>query len=150
MTLSVAAICNLSLPDSIINGIIIRSNTYAKARTKLDEMILVDSVMKRNLRWMHPNKYQDISQQDILVSFLLCFLLLHGKLSFTSKTRLLGTTSTQLLPPSSLDGRSAFVCDKFEYVWRNILLNSLLTDEEIDNSVEVDNDGQFKPETEPE
>ena len=61
MTPSVAAMCKLSLPDSIINGIVIRSNTYAPARTKSDEKILVDSVMKKNPRWMHPNKYQDIS-----------------------------------------------------------------------------------------
>ena len=57
VTPSAAAMCNLSLPDSIIGGIIIRSNTYTKARTKLDETILVDRVMKRNSRWMHPNKY---------------------------------------------------------------------------------------------
>ena len=50
VTPSVAAMCNLSLPDSIIDGIVIRSNTYAKAHTKLDETILVDCVMKKNPR----------------------------------------------------------------------------------------------------
>ena len=52
VTPSVAAMCNLALPDSIIDGIVIRSNTYAMARTKLNETILVDGVMKRNSRWM--------------------------------------------------------------------------------------------------
>ena len=41
-----------------------------------------------------------------------------------------------------------FFCYKFEYVWRNILLDSLLTDKEIDNTIDVDNDDQFEPETE--
>ena len=50
MTPSVAAMCQLSLPDSIIDGIIIRSNTNALARTKLDEKLLVDSVMKKSPR----------------------------------------------------------------------------------------------------
>ena len=57
MTPSVAAMCNLALPDSIIDGIVIRSNTYAMTHTKLDETILVEGVMKRNLRWIQPNKY---------------------------------------------------------------------------------------------
>ena len=47
-----------------------------------------------------------------------------------------------------MDGQ--FSRDKFDYIRRNISLDFLLTDEEIDNSVEVDNDGQFEPETEPE
>ena len=45
-----------------------------------------------------------------------------------------------------MDGQ--FSCHRFDYVWRNISLDSLLTGEETDNSVEVDNDGQFVPETE--
>ena len=57
MTPSVAAMCNLSLPDSIIDDIVIQSNTYAFARTILEEKILVDGVMKRNPRWMYPNMY---------------------------------------------------------------------------------------------
>ena len=47
-----------------------------------------------------------------------------------------------------MDGQLS--CYKFEYVWRNISLDSLLTDEEIDNSVEVNSDGQFETEREPE
>ena len=43
-----------------------------------------------------------------------------------------------------------FSCDKFEYVWRNISLNLLLIDEEFENAVDVDTNGQFKPETEAE
>ena len=56
MTPSVAAMCNLALSDLIIDDIVIQSNTYALARTKLDETIMVDDVMKRNPRWMHLNK----------------------------------------------------------------------------------------------
>ena len=48
VTPSVTAMCNLLLPDSIIDGTVIRSSTYAKAHTQLDEMILVNGVMKRN------------------------------------------------------------------------------------------------------
>ena len=48
------------------------------------------------------------------------------------------------LPAHWMDGQ--FSCDKFEYVWRNISLDSLLIDKEVDNTVDVDNDGQFKPE----
>ena len=36
VTPTVAAMCNLALLDSIIDGIVIRSNTYAMAHTKLD------------------------------------------------------------------------------------------------------------------
>ena len=38
--------------------------------------------------------------------------------------------------------------DKFEYVWRNISLDSSLVDEDFDNTVDVANDGQFEPEEE--
>ena len=69
VTPSIAAMCKLSLPDSIIDDIVIRSNTYALACTTLEEKILVDGVMKRNSRWMHQNKYRDITQQDILYFF---------------------------------------------------------------------------------
>ena len=57
VTPSVAAMCKRFLPDSSIDGIVIRSNTYALARTALEEKILVEDVMKKNPRWMHPNKY---------------------------------------------------------------------------------------------
>ena len=60
MTPSIDDVCTLSLPDSIIDGIIHQSNTYAPACTKLEEPMLVDSVMERNPRWMHLNKYWDI------------------------------------------------------------------------------------------
>ena len=39
---------------------------------------------------------------------------------------------------------------KFEYIWRNISLDLLLTDKEVDNAVDVDNDGQIHPEIEAE
>ena len=47
-----------------------------------------------------------------------------------------------------MDGQ--FSCDKFDYVWRYISLDSLLIDKEVDNCVDVYNDGQFEPETEAE
>ena len=50
MTPFVDAMCTLSLPDSIIDGIVHRSNTYALARTKLEECELVDGAMKKNPR----------------------------------------------------------------------------------------------------
>ena len=43
-----------------------------------------------------------------------------------------------------MDGQ--FFCNKFNYVWRNISLDSSLIDEEFENTVGVDNDGQFEPE----
>ena len=61
MTPSVAAMCTLSLPDSIIDGIVHQSNMYGLVRTKLEGIILVDGVVKMNPRWMHPKKYQEIS-----------------------------------------------------------------------------------------
>ena len=48
MNPSVAAMCTLSLPDSIIDGIVLRSNTYALERTKLDEFELVNGRQKKN------------------------------------------------------------------------------------------------------
>ena len=50
VTPSVDAVCNLSLPDPIIDGIVHLSNTYALACTKLEETTLVGSVVKRNTR----------------------------------------------------------------------------------------------------
>ena len=44
-----------------------------------------------------------------------------------------------------MDGQ--FSCTKFDYVWRNISLDSLLTDKEVDNSIDIDNDGQLESET---
>ena len=69
VTPSVTAMSKFSLPDPIIDGIAIRSNTYALARTTLEEKILVDGVIKRNPRWMYPNKYQDITRRGILFFF---------------------------------------------------------------------------------
>ena len=66
---TVDAMCKLSLPDSIIDGIVLRSNTYALARTKLEQFELVEGVIKKNPRWMHPSKYRDITRQDILYFF---------------------------------------------------------------------------------
>ena len=43
-----------------------------------------------------------------------------------------------------------FSCDKFEDVWRDISLDSLSIDKEFDNTIDVDNDSQFEPETEAE
>ena len=88
---SVAAMCNLSLPDSIIDGIVTRSNMYAMARTKLEESILVDGVMKRNPRWMHPSKYRDITRQDILFFFACYYYMGYCRLP-AKLARLLGRT----------------------------------------------------------
>ena len=43
-----------------------------------------------------------------------------------------------------MDGNYSWT--KFNYVWHNISLDSLLVDEDFDNTVGVDNDGQFEPE----
>ena len=47
-----------------------------------------------------------------------------------------------------MDGQ--FSCNKFDYVWRNISLDSSLVDEDFDNTVGVDDDGHFEPEQEAE
>ena len=132
--------CNLSLPDSIIDGIVIRSNTYAMARTKLDETILVDGVMKRNPRWMHLNKFRTINRQDILFFFACYYYMGYCRLP-ARRDYWVQHKPHSFLPAHWMDGK--FSCDKFDYVWRNISLDSLLTGEGINNSVEVDNDGQF-------
>ena len=54
---------SLSLPDSIIDGIVQQSNIHSLTRTELEVTILVDGVTKRNPRWMYPNKHQNITQQ---------------------------------------------------------------------------------------
>ena len=69
VTPSVAAMCTLSLPDSIIDGIVHRSNNYALVRTKMEQFELVNGAFKKNPRWMHPTKYRDITRQDILFFF---------------------------------------------------------------------------------
>ena len=51
--------CNLSLPDSIIDGIIIRSNTYAKARTTLKLTILAPEGEDDNDEEMDNNNDDD-------------------------------------------------------------------------------------------
>ena len=95
---------------------------------------------------MHPNKYQDISRQDILFFFASYYYMGYCRLP-ARQDYWVQRQPNSCLPAHWMDGQ--FSCSKFAYVWRNISLDSLLTDEEIDNSVEVDNDGQFKPETEP-
>ena len=67
---SVDAMCTLSLPDSFLDGIVQQPNTYSLTRAELEETILVDNVIERNSRWMHPNKYQDITQQDIPLFYI--------------------------------------------------------------------------------
>ena len=133
----------LSLPDSIIDGIVIRSNTYAKARTTLEGMILVNCVMKRNPRWMHPNKYRDISRQDILFFFACYYYMDYCRLP-ARQDYWVQCKPHSCLPAHWMDGQ--FSCDKFDYIWRNISLDLLLVDEDFYNTVDVDNDGHFKPE----
>ena len=137
----------LSLPDSIIDGNVIRSNTYALAGTKLDGKILVDGVMKKNPRWMHPNKYRDINQQDILFFFTCYYYLGYYRLP-ARQDYWVQRKPNSCLPAHWIDRQ--FPCDKFEYTRCNISLNLLLIDKEVDKTVDVDNDGQFKPETEAE
>ena len=48
VTPSVAAMCTLSLPDSIIDGIVHRSNNFALARTKVEKFELVNGIFKKN------------------------------------------------------------------------------------------------------
>ena len=139
--------CKLCLPDSIIDGIVIRSNTYALARTKLDETILVDGVMKKNPRWIHLNKYQDISRQDILFFFACYYYMGYCRLP-ARREYWVQCQSNSNLPSHWKDGQ--FSCYKFGYVWRNISLDLLLTDKEVVNAINVDNNGQFEPETEAE
>ena len=139
--------CNLSLPDSIIDGIVIQSNTYAKAGTILEATILVNGVMNRNPRWMHSYKYREISRQHILFFFACYYYMGYCRLP-ARRDYWVQRHPNSCLPAHWTDGQIS--CIKFEYVWRNISLDSLLTDEEIDNSVEVDNDSQFEPETEAE
>ena len=137
--------CNLALPYSIIDGILIHSNTYAMSRTKLDGTILVDGVTKRNPIWMHPNKWRNINPQDIL-SFFACYYYMGYCRLPARQDCWVQRQPHSCLPAYCMEGQ--FSCDKFEYVQRHISLNSPLTVEEIDNSVKVDNDGQFKPEEE--
>ena len=80
VNLSVTAMCKLSLLDLIIDGIVIRSNTYTLERTTLEEKIMVNGVMKRNPRRMHPKKYQDITQRDILYFFACYYYMGYYKL----------------------------------------------------------------------
>ena len=40
--------CKLSLPDSIIDGIVLRSNTYALARTKLEQFVQAELAIHFN------------------------------------------------------------------------------------------------------
>ena len=139
--------CKLSLPDSIIDGIVIQSNIYALVYTKLDETILVDGVMKKNPKWMHPNKYQDISQQDILFFFACYYYMEYCRLP-ARQDYWVQRQPISYIPAHWMNGQ--FSHYKFEYVWCNILFDSLLIHKEVDNAVDVDNNGQFKPKTEAE
>ena len=48
----VAAMSNLSLPDLIIDVIVLQSNNYTLARTKVEKYELVDGAFKKNLCWI--------------------------------------------------------------------------------------------------
>ena len=142
---SVAAMCDLSLPDSIIDGIVTRSNMYAMARTKLEENILVDGVLKRNPRWMLQYNYRDITRQDILFFFACYYYMGYCRLP-ARRDYWVERQPNSCLPSHWINGQ--FSRNKFEYVWRNISLDSAVASEEFDQSVEVGNDGEFEPEEE--
>ena len=113
VTPSVAAMCNLALPDSIVDGIVIRSNTYAMARTKLDETILVNGDMERNPRGMHPNKYRNINQQDIFFFFPCYYCMGYCRLP-ARQDYWVQRQLHSCLPAHWMDGQ--FSHDKFDYV----------------------------------
>ena len=94
--------CNLSLPALIIDCIVIRSNTYAKARTQLDETIMVNGLMKRDPRWMNSNKYRDINRQDILFFSYLPAHLMDGQ--FSLKNSLTKSAMARKFPTGVLYG----------------------------------------------
>ena len=96
---------------------------------------------------MHPNKYQDISQQDIFFFFVYCYYMGYCQL-LARNDYWVQHQPNSCLPAHWKDGQ--FSCDKFDYAWHSISLDLLLIDKEMDNSFDVDNDGQFKPETEAE
>ena len=94
--------------------------------------------------WMHPKKYRDTSQQDILFFFACYYYMGYCRLPVRQDYRVQRKPNS-CLPAHWVDGQFS-CCDKFDYVWRNISLDLLLIDKEFDNTVGVNGDGQFKPE----
>ena len=66
---SVDAICLLSLPNSLVYGIVEQSNVYTIARTNVSPMIVEEDKIKKNPCYMHPKNYQTLTRQDILYFF---------------------------------------------------------------------------------
>ena len=137
--------CKLSLPDSIIDDIVLHLNTYSLACTKLEQYELVDGRLKKNPCWIHLSKYWDIFRQDILYFFARYYYMGYCRLP-ARQDYWVQRKAHSYLPSHWMDGN--YSCDKFDYVWRNISLDQSLVDEDFDNNVGVDNDGQFGPEEE--
>ena len=70
MVPSVDAICLLSLPDSLIDGIVERSNFYAMARTNLSPTIVEGDVIKKNPCYMHPKTIELLQDATYCTSLL--------------------------------------------------------------------------------
>ena len=66
---SVDAICLLSLPDLLIDGIVEWSNVYAMAQTNVSPTIVEEDKIKKNPCYMHPSKFRTLTRQDILYFF---------------------------------------------------------------------------------
>ena len=110
---TVDAMCKLLLPDSIIDGIVLRSNTYALARTKLEQFELVNGVVKKNPRWMHLSKYWDINRQDILYFFACYYYMGYCRLP-ARQDYWVQCKDHSCLPSHWMDGN--YSCDKFDDV----------------------------------
>ena len=141
MNPTVDSMCKISLPDSIIDSIILQSNTYALACIKLKECELADGALKKNRHWMQPAKYRDITRHDILYSFACYYYMGYCRLP-ARRDCLVQRKDHSCLPSHWMNGN--FSCDKFDYEWNNISLDLSLIDKNFDNTVGVDHDGPFR------
>ena len=135
---SVDAICLLTLPNSLIYGIVERSNFYAMARTNVSPTIVEGDVIKKNPCYMHPKNYRTLTRRNILYFFACYYYMGHcclpAKGNYWKQRQ-----RNSCLPSHWIDG--VFPRHKFEYVWRNISMDSSLLNEKFNNTIGEGGDG---------
>ena len=112
------------LPDSLIDEIVITTNKYAEARLGKGEFI-------------HAKKH------EILAFFAVYYYM--GIVKLPAK----GDYWTTDLNWPSHPFKGEISRDRFKFIWRNIHLDGIDTEDDIDKTISVNEDGQFVPDNEP-
>ena len=111
------------------------------ARTNVPPTILEGDLIKKNPCYMQPKNFQTLARRNILYFFACYYYMgyccLPAKRDYWKQRQQNSCLSSHWMDV-------VFSRDKFEYVWRNISMDSSLLYEEFDNTVGEGGDGEFK------